>query len=142
MDAVQGGFMRGIIYKNTHNFSRRQLEELFFSVKFKEAEFADKLVISVKHSDTVFSAWHDDRLVAIVCALDDGIMNAHIQYILVHPDYQLKGIGKELLKRVQSHYQDYLNITASSPDSLLKFFEYSGFDKIDNTTEVFKNGSL
>ena len=42
----------------------------------------------MKNFDCIFSAWDEDRLVGMVCVMDDGIMNAYIHYLLVHPDYQ------------------------------------------------------
>ena len=100
--------MKGIIYKNTHHFSKKQLEELFLSVEWSSGHFPEKLVIAMRNFETVFSAWDGDKLVGMICAMDDGIMTAYVHYLLVHPDYQLKGIGKELVERIKSHYKDYL----------------------------------
>ena len=129
--------MKGIKFKNTHNFSKKQLVELFSAVNFKESEFGDKLVISIKNFKTIFSAWDGEKLVGMVCVMDDGILNAYVHYILVHPDYQLKGIGKDLLKRVQSHYEDYLNLVVVSTNDKSRFFEYSGFERIDETILMY-----
>ena len=137
MDRIQGGIVKGIKFKNTHNFSKKQLVELFSAVNFKEAEFGDKLVISIKNFKTIFSAWDGEKLVGMVCVMDDGILNAYVHYILVHPDYQLKGIGKDLLKRVQSHYEDYLNLVVVSTNDKSRFFEYSGFERIDETILMY-----
>ncbi len=91
----------------------------------------------MKNFDTVFSAWHDDNLVGLICVMDDGIMNAYIHYLLVKPDYQLKGIGKELVERVKKHYQDYLKIATITMESISKFYEYSGFEKAEDKCALF-----
>ena len=64
-----------IKYKNTHKFSKKELEVLFLSVGWSSGEFPEKLVIAMKNYDTVFSAWNGDELVGLVCVMDDGIMN-------------------------------------------------------------------
>ena len=89
--------MDKIVYKNTHNFSKKELKDLFLSVEWSSGHFPDKLAIAMKNFETVYSAWDGDKLLGMVCAMDDGIMNAYVHYLLVRPEYQLKGIGKDEL---------------------------------------------
>lgn len=110
---------------------------MFLSVEWSSGNFPEKLVIAMKNYNTVFSAWDEDKLVGMVCVMDDGVMNAYINYLIVHPDYQLKGIGKELIKRVKTHYKDYLRIAVITVNNNVKFYEYSGFEKTDDKTPLF-----
>ncbi|MGN0176545.1 MAG: GNAT family N-acetyltransferase [Methanobrevibacter sp.] len=128
--------MDGIVYKNTHNFSKKELEELFLSVEWSSGHFSDKLVIAMNFN-TVFSAWDGDELVGLVSAMDDGIMNAYVHYLLVKPEYQLKGIGKELINRIKLHYKDYMRIVVVAYDAETKFYEYCGFEKSDDSSPMF-----
>jgi GNAT superfamily N-acetyltransferase len=91
----------------------------------------------MKNFNTVYSAWDGDKLVGMVCAMDDGIMNAYVHYLLVHPDYQLKGIGKELVERIKNHYKDYMRIVVVAYDNEIKFYEYCGFEKADDARAMF-----
>ncbi len=129
--------MDGIVYKNTHNFSKRELRELFLSVEWSSGHFSDKLVIAMKNFNTIFSAWDGEELVGLVCAMDDGIMNAYVHYLLVKPEYQLKGIGKELLNRITTHYKDYMRIVVVAYNEEIKFYEYCGFEKADDASPMF-----
>lgn len=129
--------MRGITYKNTHNFSKKQLEELFLSVNWSSGKYPEKLVISMRNFNTVFSAWKEDELIGLVSVMDDGIMNTYINYILVKPEYQLKGIGKNLIEKVKNHYKDYKRITAITMAKDSKFYEYSGFEKREDKVPLF-----
>ena len=129
--------MRGITYKNTHNFSKKQLEELFLSVNWSSGNYPEKLVISMRNFDTVFSAWKEDELIGLVSVMDDGIMNTYINYILVKPEYQLKGIGKNLIEKVKNHYRDYKRITAITMAKDSKFYEYIGFKKREDKVPLF-----
>ncbi|WP_458405332.1 GNAT family N-acetyltransferase [Methanobrevibacter sp.] len=107
------------------------------SVEWSSGQYPEKLVIAMKNFDTVFSAWHEDELVGLICVMDDGIMNAYIHYVLVKPQYQLKGIGKALLERVKNHYHDYLKIAVITMQSKSKFYEYSGFEKAEDKCALF-----
>ena len=73
----------------------------------------------------------------MICAMDDGIMNAYVHYLLVHPDYQLKGIGKELVERVKNHYKDYMRIVVIAYNLEAKFYEYCGFEKAEDASPMF-----
>lgn len=107
------------------------------SVEWSSGEYPEKLMIAMKNFNTVFSAWNGDELVGLICAMDDGIMNAYVHYLLVKPDYQLKGIGKELVERVKNHYKDYLRIVVVAYNHQLKFYEYCGFEKSDDASPMF-----
>ena len=91
----------------------------------------------MKNYNTVFSAWRDDELVGLICVMDDGIMEAYIHYLLVKPDYQLKGVGKELLARVKEYYNDYIKIVVIVPEKVSKSFEYSEFEKDNDKISMF-----
>ncbi len=43
-------------YKDTHEFTREELERLFLSVEWSSGHFSDKLVIAIRGFSTVFSA--------------------------------------------------------------------------------------
>lgn len=47
----------------------------------------------------VASARHEGRLVGILRLIGDGAYYLHIADLIVHPDFQRKGIGRELLER-------------------------------------------
>ena len=126
-----------ITYKNTHHFSKRQLEDLFLSVEWSSGEYPEKLVFAMRNFDTVFSAWDGEELVGLISAMDDGIMNAYIHYLLVRPDYQLKGIGKELVERVKKHYGDYLRIVVICENKNVRFYEYCGFKNEAGKSPLF-----
>ena len=126
-----------ITYKNTHNFSKRELEELFLSVEWSSGEFPEKLAIAMKNYSTVYSAWNGDELIGLISAMDDGIMNAYINYLLVKPEYQLKGIGKKLVEKIKQHYKDYQRIAVITMYEKSKFYEYCGFEKREDKVPLF-----
>lgn len=78
----------GITYKDIHEFEKEDLKELFLSVEWSSGHFPDKLVIAMQNFSTVYSAWDEDKLVGIACAMDDGMMTAYIHYMLIRPEYQ------------------------------------------------------
>jgi len=128
-----------IEYKSSKIFQSEELKNLFLSVKWESGQYPEKLVEAMKNSATVFSVWDYNRLVGLINVLDDGIMTAYIHFLLVDPEYQGKGIGKELLLMTKKKYKDYLRIVLVSDDKEIGFYQNSGFDIGKNTTAMFIN---
>ena len=113
-----------IEYKDIHEFTEQDLKDLFLSVEWSSGHFPDKLVVAMKNFKTVISAWDGDKLIGMICAMDDGIMNAYVHYLLVRPEYQGKGIGKILVDKVAYNEE-------------LAFYEHCGFKKADEASAMF-----
>jgi ribosomal protein S18 acetylase RimI-like enzyme len=126
-----------INYKDTHEFSREELQELFLSVEWSSGHYPDKLVTAMQNFETVYSAWDGDKLVGLISAMDDGIMTAYVHYLLVNPAYQHIGIGKHLVELVKNKYKDYLRIVVVAYNAELKFYESCDFKKSDDASPMF-----
>lgn len=129
--------METITYKDTHDFTEEQLKDLFLSVNWSSGHFPDKLVLAMKNFETVYSAWDDEELVGLVCAMDDGVMTAYVHYLLVKLEYQDKNIGKKLVEKVTTKYKDYLRIVVVAYDAEIGFYEKCGFEKADDASPMF-----
>jgi ribosomal protein S18 acetylase RimI-like enzyme len=112
---------------------------LFLSVGWESGKHPDKLAHAMESSDTVFSAWDDEKLIGLCNALDDGVMTAYIHFLLVSPAYQGKGIGKKLLSLVTDKYKEYLRIILVADDKETGFYQNSGFESAKGTMAMFIN---
>lgn len=126
-----------ITYKDIHTFSREDLQRLFLSVEWSSGHYPEKLVVAMKNYETVYSAWDEERLVGLICVMDDGIMTAYIHYLLVDPDYQGQHIGRQLLEMVKDHYHDYLRITLVAYNKKIEFYRSLGFKEGEDETPMF-----
>lgn len=127
----------GIIYKDIHTFDQKELQDLFLSVEWSSGHFPEKLVVAMQHFNTVYTAWDKDRLVGLICAMDDSVMTAYVHYLLVRPEYHHKGIGKHLVELMKAHYADYLRIVVIAYNDELDFYESCGFKKADDASAMF-----
>ena len=126
-----------IDYKSIHSFESKDLGRLFLSVEWSSGHFPDKLVVAMKNFNTVYSAWDENKLVGMICVMDDGIMNAYVHYLLVDPDYHGKTIGRTLVNMVKEKYKEYMRIVVVAYDDELHFYQACGFDKAKNTSPMF-----
>lgn len=91
-------------YSNRKDLPCNELYRLFLAVgwavegKTTQA-MIDNFNIGFLNSTFVFSAWIDGRLAGCVRALSDLHFRSVIYDLAVLPEYQHKGIGKELVQR-------------------------------------------
>lgn len=126
-----------IEYKDIKDFSAKELERLFLSVEWSSGHFPDKLVTAMKNFSTVYSAWDDSKLIGMICAMDDGIMNAYVHYLLVDPVYHGQTVGRTLVDMIKKHYSDYMRIAVIAYNDELHFYENCGFKKADDASPMF-----
>ena len=126
-----------ITYKEIHEFSKEELQDLFLSVEWSSGHFPERLVVAMRNFETVISAWDGERLIGMICAMDDGIMTAYVHYLLVNPEYHHMGNGKRLVERVREIYDDYLRIVLVAYDDEVGFYESCGFKKAKDASAMF-----
>lgn len=118
--------------KTTKIFDNKDLQELFSSVNWKSAATPEKLVKAFKNSSNVISAWEDNSLVGIIRSMDDGCWSANIDCLVVHKDYQKRGIAKQLLSELLKVLKtiEYINVCPDDK-SMNDFYSKFGFKLID-----------
>lgn len=122
-----------IAYSDKKIFTQRQVESLFLSVQWVSGQYPRPLYKALQNSPTVFTAWDGDRLVGLVRAIDDGVMLAYMHYVLVHPDYQGRGIAGKLVRMVQEKYKDYLYVELMPEESRnAAFYQRFGFQVMED----------
>jgi ribosomal protein S18 acetylase RimI-like enzyme len=129
--------MNNIQYKTTKEFSERELKDLFLSVNWSSGNYPDKLVVAMRNSSSVFTAWDNDKLVGLINVLDDGIMTAYVHYLLIMPEYQHIGIGKKLVEMVSENYTGFLRIVLIAYEQEVGFYKHCGFEVGEEKVPMF-----
>lgn len=73
-----------IEYKETKDFTEKEVEQLFLSVNWLSGRYPDRLIKALKGSSLVITAWDGSKLVGLLRGIDDGEMVAFLHYLLVH----------------------------------------------------------
>jgi len=121
-----------ITYQNRKDLPCDQLYELFLAVGWAKAEETTPMMlrnfnIGFLHSSFVFSAWDGEKLVGCVRVLSDLHFRSIIYDLAVLPEYQNRGIGKELVRlcRKECPKSEWLVQT----DCAKGFYEKLGFQE-------------
>lgn len=74
----------------------------------------------------VVSAWEGDSLIGFARAISDGATNGYISTVAVLPQYQGKGIGRELIRRLISGRDGIMFVLHARPE-VAPFYLKCGF---------------
>lgn len=126
-----------ITYSSEHCPNDSELKELFSTVEWQVSRHIDRLSAAMYKYDNLITAWDGARLVGLVCSLDDGAVTAYINYLIVHPDYQRMGIGKELMRRILNEYRDFLRVELIADAGAAEFYDKLDFGTINAVPMCF-----
>ena len=96
----------------------------------------------LSRSSFVCSAWDKNKMVGFARVLEDGIMCMFYD-ICVLPEYQGKGIGKKIMKKLIEKIKNegYVSIglfTWEQNPNNIPFYENLGFERVDSGMELTK----
>jgi len=132
--------MRIIYNESKKDLSSERLHELFVAVGWSDGtESADMIQnynIPFRNATLVVSAWEEKNLVGVVRVLSDKMFRSVIYDLIVFPDFQNKGIGKELVKRCIAHFPNSEWLVGTTKD-ISGFYEKIGFRQDNNAGTVF-----
>ncbi len=117
-----------------------QLARLFYAVgwskKMESGEIAQRFIQQPYVNATlVVSAWDEQRLVGAVRVLSDKIVRSVVYDLLVDPQYQGKGIGRELMRRCIAHYPK-TEWLVETQEHTVGFYEKLGFERYQSAVLV------
>jgi len=77
----------------------------------------------------VVLAFEDKKLIGFINSISDGILSAYIPLLEVLPEYQGKGIGKELIKNLQDELKHLYMVDLLCDEELIPYYEKIGMMK-------------
>jgi len=119
--------MSNIKYKDQKDIPKDQAIALYESVEWSSAKKPDLLLKALMNSHTVVTAWDGERLVGLGNAISDGYLVVYYPHLVVHPEYQGKGIGTEIVKQMQKKYQGFHQQTLLADGKAVEFYKKCGF---------------
>lgn len=89
----------------------------------------DRRYAMLRGSSEVIIAWDvpSGKLIGFISALTDGQMCAFIPLLEVLPEYQGRGIGSELVRRMMRRLEQFYSVDIVCDANLCKFYEKLGF---------------
>ncbi|BCL36847.1 GNAT family N-acetyltransferase [Nostoc sp. MS1] len=121
-----------IVFSTERDIDLYELEELCDAVGWSRRPLR-KVKKAIEHSFLVATMWqvrgNQRRLIGFARATSDHAFNATIWDVVVHPDFQGKGLGKALMKYVlkKLRSEEISNVTLFADPHVVDFYRTMGF---------------
>jgi GNAT superfamily N-acetyltransferase len=126
-----------IEYSARRDISVKKLVALYRANAWSSAEKPDLLRKALRNSDALVSAWAGGELVGLANAISDGYLVVYYPHMLVHPEYQGRGIGAEIMKRLMKKYRGFHQHVLIADGRAIEFYRKCGFTRAGKTESMW-----
>jgi GNAT superfamily N-acetyltransferase len=126
-----------IRYSEARDLPIESVVALYSANEWSSAKKPDLLHKALLSSHSLVSAWNDDKLVGLGNAISDGYLVVYYPHMLVLPEYQGRGIGSELMKRLMARYQGFHQHMLTADGRALDFYRKCGFERAGKTEPMW-----
>ncbi|HEX7027718.1 MAG TPA: GNAT family N-acetyltransferase [Gammaproteobacteria bacterium] len=130
-------------YRMNTDYSERRdipLEEiisLYIATGWSCVNKPELLHKALRNSHSLITAWADGKLVGLGNAISDGFLVVYYPHLLVHPEYQGKGIGSEIMGRLKAKYEGFHQHMLVADNRAVDFYRKFGFIRAGETEPMW-----
>jgi len=118
----------------------KEVLSLYESNEWSSAKKPKELMSALKNSHTLVVARSEGLLVGIGNAISDGHLVVYYPHMLVHPDYQGKGVGRKMMEAMQSVYGSFHQQMLTADGEAIEFYKKLGFERAGKTEPMWIYG--
>lgn len=127
--------MDKVDYRHTaDSVTAEALQDLFRAAELG-GRVGDKILRAFQNSSVVCLAFAGDRLIGASRAITDNEYHAVVYDVAVYPDFQRKGVGKELMRRLLSRINVW-RVMLVADQEVQGFYRHFGFIPYDDVMAV------
>ncbi|GHO98217.1 N-acetyltransferase [Reticulibacter mediterranei] len=104
-------------------------------------EREEQEIAAVLSGDLAIGAWDGERLIGFARVISDHRLHAYIDDVMVHPDYQRQGVGRQMLTKLLAALQHIETITLFCQPELREFYRQSGFRAFPSQVVMHQKGN-
>lgn len=123
--------------KEIKDIKQDDIVKLYKANHWSSADKPNQLFKALTNSHSLITAWDSERLVGLGNALSDGFLVVYYPHLIVHPDYQGKGIGKRILNKLQEKYGGFHQQILVADGKAIDFYEKCGFERAGETKPMW-----
>ena len=114
-----------------------EVVELYRANGWSSAEKPVELMAALRNSHSLATARIAGRLVGLGNAISDGHLVVYYPHLLVHPQFQGRGIGRKLMEALQERYRGFHQQMLTADGKAIEFYRKMGFERAGKTEPMW-----
>jgi GNAT superfamily N-acetyltransferase len=114
-----------------------QLIALYRANEWSSAEKGEVLRNALLASHSLITAWSGDRLIGLGNAISDGFLVVYYPHLIVLPEFQGKGVGTEIVRRLKKKYEAFHMHMLVADGKAVDFYRKCGFERAGKTQPMW-----
>ena len=111
--------------------------ELYRANGWSSAEKPVELLAGLRGSHSLATARIGGRLVGLGNAISDGHLVVYFPHLLVHQDFQGRGVGRKLMAAMQERYRGFHQQMLTADGKAIGFYKRMGFTRAGKTEPMW-----
>lgn len=111
--------------------------ELYKANEWSSSNKPVELIAALTNSHSLVTAKLNGKLVGLANAISDGHLVVYYPHMLVHPDYQGKGVGRKMMEAFQSIYGNFHQQMLTADGEAIDFYKSLGFTRAGKTEPMW-----
>lgn len=121
----------------TDSIEAEEVLRLYRANAWSSAEKPDALLAALENSHSLATARLGGELVGLANVISDGHLVAYFPHLLVHPEHQRRGIGRQLMVALLSRYRGFHQLLLTADGEAVRFYEAMGFERAGKTVPLW-----
>lgn len=125
--------MKTITYSDRRTITPEQLAAVFDAsgIRRPTSDLA-RMARMLEHGNLLVTAWDDEQLVGVARALTDFSYCCYLSDLAVDREYQKRGIGRELIRRVGEAIGEQSMLLLLAAPEAMDYYPGIGFEAVAN----------
>ena len=110
---------------------------LYRAHRWSAAEKPGQLMAALRNSHALVTARVAGRLVGLANAISDGHLVVYFPHLLVHPDFQRRGVGRRMMTCLLDQYRDFHQRILVADGAAVSFYAALGLSRAGRTESMW-----
>ena len=126
-----------ILISEAKDIKLEEIIHLYKANNWSSTQKPKELYNALLNSHSLITAWDEDKLIGLGNAISDGYLVVYYPHLLVHPNYQGKGIGQMIMDIMQEKYKGFHMQMLTADGKAIDFYKKVGFEKAGETQPMW-----
>ena len=119
------------------SLNQDEVLNLYRANDWSAASKPEQLLASLRNAHSLVTARIDGRLVGLGNAISDGHLVVYFPHMLVLPELQGKGIGRQMMQALLRRYAGFHMQMLTADGKAIDFYQSLGFQRAGNTAPMW-----